>query len=540
MKSFLILLVLTTLTTLTHGADSQTKSFLVSTSGPKRHFCAPMVQPITMATAQPSSFSPPCKPIDYQLSLVRTAWLPITLLVLAAVALCTTCIRTILCTSSSSSSRVSLSSSSSPPSSKAAVPRIERSGLGVGMGLVLVLAGCLIAATSSDQLHAFTFEAAAIFTDHAEYTKSVVSNLGAFVAEHNGTTANYDVLAGAGNIAQTFMHATEKYVDSLHGLDGLRSAFAFITIAAALVTPLAGLLALYWGSKRATHGLGIASFVVLGLLLINFLIMFMAANVLFDVCSTINNCHFCVVDPDRNPDVPCTACKTNFFKAMSECSDASAARYHPLQHIIEDNLDARANDVCTAIDTLCATPSVSCTRPPADCSAASLSPSSGGLTTLVCDPDCKTVAQVANASPPSPGTQNALAVLSAYASFTSAYPQLDAVESLDCSNEEEAFVESVPEGTFDRLQKHLCPKLERPVNPVQHILSRGAIGYLIASAGYVLIIIALLSALPSVAFSPRASFMAHGPGSHAGDETPLLWSAQYRLRESNTAASTYM
>eukprot|EP00030_Apusomonadida_sp_AF-17_P004831 a513349_11.p2 GENE.a513349_11~~a513349_11.p2 ORF type:complete len:554 (-),score=205.59 a513349_11:27-1649(-) len=484
----LVLAALVALATAAHGytQEQMTKSWLVSTT--KRHFCAAMVQPITMEQVAPQHFNPPCKPGDYSSKIAAAVVGPLLMAILTVVALLLFCVGRFCLNQCGGAGpfrvffheeerEIALAQQYSRRSRVALVFVLACAAFVVAMG-----SGWMLVASST--LHVFTYDAANIFNTQSQYLATTAGN----VIDQASMLAPLDenALAATLSFLSSFASKTATFTASLHTLDSLRTTFVVVTACAAVLVCLLGLGAAFAGCHRFSLGLGVLAFGVIACLWVHVLIPQAAANVFYDLCGVINGCHYCV----ESGAAFCPLCKVNFFQALSECSPSAANAFAPLATALDNGTNARAATALAAVTNLCAT--VACVGgiPLSNADVVSTGLSGWLVSTSGGVPNYVPVSTLANSS--YPGAAAAFDVLQAMAPIEQYAALADSLETLNCSAPT-AYVESVdPEGTFDALQKHLCPLTTYPQNPPQVIFSQLALAALFTLLGMHVALVVLI------------------------------------------------
>jgi len=463
-----------------------------------RTFCGPIPQVSTMELVDPKDMHPSCKPNAYHKSLIPVVITPLILIILIATCGCCFCIKIGL--SRKSPDAPMLSSSMGVRSSLLRGNGMDRTPLG-GVSLntlysdskgsfpilavlsaLITVVGLAVVYVGSDQIHGLTFSARQIFIDHiAVYTKTLGSAITTLGAEGVLDGSNSGVGTAAASVMDAYAHKAEHIEAALAGLDGLRTAFLIVTGLAVGATLVGGLAAHGLKLKKTTLALAVVGIIALVAVWINFLIYLTAANVISDMCVTINGCHFsCESDTGCDPKW----CAVPFFATLSACPDSAANMFQTITDVAGDAADNRGGPVLTAIDDLCASGNgVTCSAPGGHPSV-----DARVANTLVCKAGtCFAIPAVAKNTT---GDSEFFDLIDAASKVTGAQADYDVVasvqtslQSLNCAANN-AFVESVPLGSYNLLQQTLCPRLVHPVNPPQKTFSVTASGLLVVGFVY--------------------------------------------------------
>ncbi|KNC49830.1 uncharacterized protein AMSG_06111 [Thecamonas trahens ATCC 50062] len=473
-----------------------------------RQFCGPIPQVATMSMVQPKHMTPPCKPGKYHSALAKVFIMPLLVVIGVVLCGCGFCVKACCLSSPSSASAsangsrggvpgVGFASTNSSLSKAAgdgrgdygALPASASNGVSVNalyarrngsppviaiVAAVGVVVAMAVAVAGGDEVRTLTYGARQL------------------PAEHGRAQAWAPQSAAAVAALSSYSSGTHKIADSLASLDSLRAAFLIITAVFVTLAVVGGLAvhALNW--RRLSLGLAIVGIVALACVWGNFMVYVTAANVISDMCRTINGCHFCYESGGSN--CGSTVCAVPFFETLSACPASAQNRFQSLTAVAASATKGKADDVCAALDKLCPD-GASCARTSGDCTASALG---SGLSALVCDgPTCFPVSTVAANATGNPAffarVDDAEAVMTAFAAFGTANSYQLGLTSLDCGSNN-AFIERAPGGTYDSLQKFLCPRIVHPVNPPQHTFSVTAGGLLAAGLIFPLYVVWLVRA----------------------------------------------
>lgn len=434
--------------------------------------------------------SPPCKPSKYHGELAGVWAVPFLLIILTVVGMLLTCVS--FCRSTRSGSLASGGVYISVNSSFLERSREGPLACAALIGFVALL-GMTISLVASDQVHTLILNAMQIFrANYAAYDSALASAAaGIASAGPSNSSLAASVLAQANSAASVYRDNSTYFIGNFSTLDALRQTLMILTAVLVALATIGGVVAIALKWNRLVNGIIFVCFLALVLVFVNMLIYTLAANVISDMCVTINGCHFCY---DVNNATVCgasVACNTPWFTAMSSCPASAQSRFAPITSFVNSDMDGAAQAVCSAIDSLCAQPGLSCYHSH-ECSAHVLR--KHGLSTTVCSGtpvSCSTVAGLnttAEANLAS-AVANVQAAMATFGIWASAH---DDLSSMNCAANN-AFIESVPLGTYNLLQQLLCPRVMNPANPPQSTFSLMTIGLIIAGLALPIVIAVLLS-----------------------------------------------
>eukprot|EP00005_Dracoamoeba_jomungandri_P006809 CAMPEP_0174264542 /NCGR_PEP_ID=MMETSP0439-20130205/22775_1 /TAXON_ID=0 /ORGANISM="Stereomyxa ramosa, Strain Chinc5" /LENGTH=467 /DNA_ID=CAMNT_0015350453 /DNA_START=116 /DNA_END=1519 /DNA_ORIENTATION=- len=384
---------------------------------------------------------------------------------------------------------------------------------------LVVIAGSITAWIGSDEVHVFTFEARDIFTTRTDYIHDTLDSSISSLRTLNYTTqfpSSY--YATAKDNAKKLTSKTDDFASQLEALDAVRITALSVALGLSLLCISIGILAAFQYWHRCSVCLGfLALFCGLGLWG-NFTVMYVASNILYDMCDVINDCHFCYAE--HTGDFPnCTACKTNWFAEMKDCKEEASSRFSSVVNISKYGGQTAANAACSNITQLCTqeTYNVTCINTE-NCTLQNLQ--QHGLTTVVC-PDatpgtCYTIPQLAKMNTP---VQSLCQEIVDNQDLIMAYVGVDTdLATMDCAAPE-SILEIDPDGNpyiasgvYDSLQKHLCPKNIDPVYTIYDAIDFTSAGLLVC--GFVVMLAAVILVC---GFRPPGS----GDYSFLKDETEL-------------------
>eukprot|EP00300_Choanocystis_sp_HF-7_P030884 c39876_g1_i1.p1 GENE.c39876_g1_i1~~c39876_g1_i1.p1 ORF type:complete len:506 (-),score=82.52 c39876_g1_i1:82-1599(-) len=454
-----------------------------------RTFCGTVPQIPTMELIMPSQQVPPCDLNAYHASLAPVWAVPLIIVALAFGALLVFGAR-VLCSQRPSGFGASDNVYVSVHATFVERPSEYRS-------VVVLLAGCLVlgalmtSVVGSFEVHSMFDNVVQIFREGYQNVQEAVETAATQIDELNVGSAADELVESARIGSSVFRDNSVFYISYLQTTDGLRTALLLAFILAAVIVIIGGALAVHLrarSSVRALLAFGLITYIGLW---VNFTVYALSANILSDICVTVDACRFCT-------GADCPACNVPWYRAMSQCAETQGHRFKDLRDFVNLQISSAAAQYCTAMGTLCALPGLTCYQPH-HCTASSLEKS--GSTTIIClanrteASNCTDLSGLSGEGALSPAVANQTAWVMADFQTLAAWQAVHAsLSGLDC-NKGGAFVNAVPLGTYNLLQQTVCPRPNwRLANPPQTAIARCAIGMLLAALVFPGILAALWAA----------------------------------------------
>jgi len=378
---------------------------------------------------------------------------------------------------------------------------IRSTKVAFGFLFVVVLVGGVIVVAGGAMVSHFIWQAQAIFESYPDYHLATTASVGQSLLNlpytQDGSSA-YAIQESYNTAKQFKKHGQDEIIDKLDTLDDVVQAAFYILVIIVFFFMLLAIYAALFKVGRLAIIIALLFTLLFAAVWAEFSFVYGASNIIDNMCGAIDRCHFCYTgqypSDNNGNNYQCGKqfCSTPWFKAMQNCQNTTQYMYYGLEATINHGIDKAINATCTYVNSVCASAEVaSCLYPNGPCNSTgllgvglagivSVGVKEGGNSTGV---RYESVALLADDETVSAGLRAAASAAVANASYITQYEQLlQQAESLNC-NSQYAFIESVPDGTYNRLQTHLCPASPDDdiyhQRPLQHILWIVAVGLML-------------------------------------------------------------